>query len=442
MQKKTYDMSNCSKIFYYSMDNRHSTFFGSRFKLDADIQKDVLQNALEKAIKRFPYFSRTMDCSGNELVITDHDKPLRIFEEDLTKLINFSTNDGHLIRISMNGPYLQIQGFHGLTDLGGVYRFAQILLEHYYHGLGEEFETADDIYHHEEVTQAEYASVEEDEAVKKAQASAYATKEFFTLPDKPQNRPYMHTFRADAKAFMDVAHQIDGSPNAMIAVMLAKAVKKLHPDCGKDIDIAVTINPKPIFGYQDSFIPSLALSNISFNEKLFKMDDEMLHTAVRGRIIRDSMDSELAKRLVAADKLSYLLKQLPSLKARQLLCLKSSSDPRNTATISYVGNYHWGYVEKHIQDIYSFADTVCPLLEISCTKESFYFSLSAPYDAAKYLEAIKEMVEAYGIPASGVETTVFALDQTTKSQKPKFGLNLATLQLVTTISKMKKNANK
>lgn len=442
MQKKTYEMSNGSKIFYYSMDNRHNTFFGSRFQLDAGIQTDVMQKALDKTSKRFPYFKRTMHYDGNEIVITDHDQPLRVFEEDLSRLINFSTNDGHLIRISVNGPYLQIQAFHGLTDLGGVYRFTQILLEHYYHGLGEQFETADDIYHHEEVTEAEYANVEKDEAVLQAPASSYATKEFFTIPGKPQNCFYVCTFRADAAAFMETARRIDGSPNAMIAVMLAKAVKKLHPDCDKDIDIAVSINCKPIMGYQDSFIPSLAISTTSFNEKLFKMDDEMLHTVVRGRIIRDSMDSELAKRLAAANKVSVLLKQLPSLKSRQLLCLKSSSTPRNTATISYVGNYHWGYVEKHIREIFSFADVVAPLLEISCTKESFYFSLTAPFNAAKYLEAMKEMVEAYGIAASDVETRVFAVDRTTKSTKPKFGLNLATLQMIITISKIRKNAKK
>lgn len=440
MLKQTYEMSDFSKNFYYSMDSRHSTFFGARFKLDAAIQTEVLQKALDKTIKRFPYFNRTMYYDGNEIVITDHDQPHRVFEEDLSRLINFSTNDGHLFRISVNGPYLQIQAFHGLTDLGGVYRFIQILLEHYYYGLGEQFETADDIYHHEEVTAAEYANVEKDEAVLQAQAAPYAVKEFFTFPDRQQDSYYMHTFHADAAAFMETAHRIDGSPNAMTAVMLAKAVKKIHPDCDKDIDIAVTINAKPILGYQDSFTPALALSTTSFNEKLFQMDDEMLHTVVRGKIIRDSMESELAKRLGAARKLSEILKQLPSLKARQLLCLKSSSTPRNTATISYVGNYHWGYVEKHIREIHSFADVAAPLLEISCTRESFCFSLIAPFNAAKYMEAMKEMVEAYGIAASGVETTVFTVDETCKSQKPKFGLNLATLQMVTTIAKIKRNA--
>lgn len=436
-EKNTYKTSAMSKILYYSMDKKHSTFFAVRFKLDEIIDKDILQNALDKTIKRFPYFKRKAVFTSKNILIQDNDNPLLVYEEDLDKIINFSTNNDYLIRTQIKDEYLTIQAFHGLTDAFGLYCFFKILLENYYLAKGEELTLNDDIYHQSDVCEEEYKLPDDLKGFENIKPNQEVKKEVFVI-DKKDTGFYTNVFSCDAKKFMDYAKLVDGSPNAVLAILLAKAIKNNNPDYDKEINVGVAINVKNIIGLNYSYPPLLNTSNQVFNEKAFSFNIEMLHTIVRGRVIFDSSEDE-SNKFVAniINNVPGLLNALPSYKSKQLLALQSTNTVRNTATVSYVGKFDFGDVEKHILETYTFCDSKTPIMEISYVNGKFFFSLTAKFDEDSYIEDIKKQCDECGFDTSDIQKISFKVDPG-KVKLAKFGLNKETIELVSTVKKLKK----
>jgi len=272
--------------------------------------------------------------------------------------------------------------------------------------------------------------------------------EFFICPEqldkkKKDNGVYWaYSFSCDGDKLLRFARESDGTPNAIMAVAFAKAMRSLYPQSiNKGIDIGITIDAKHIIGAGRSTLPCLQSSVFHFDEKILNMEDEMMHTCVRGKLITDSDRDRLLVQLSRIRLVDKLFGYMRSLKARQLLACQSTDKPISSGNISYAGAFDFGGIAYHIQGIYTYAEAATPLLEINYINGRFYLALSASFDAKELAEHICKECRLMGIDCTEPEQLVLKAGLG-KSNKTKLGINMATIQMIAAVNKVKKGREK
>lgn len=106
----------------------------------ADIEKEALNKALDKAYQRYPYYKVELQMGLFRPYFITNPRPPFIEKSDgcLLRRIDFYKNRGYLIRVTYYGKKLFIDFFHGLTDGAGAMEFLKTLLYYYILALGGE----------------------------------------------------------------------------------------------------------------------------------------------------------------------------------------------------------------------------------------------------------------------------------------------------------------
>lgn len=66
-----------------------------------------------------------------------------------------------------------------------------------------------------------------------------------------------------------------------------------------------------------------------------------------------------------------------------------------------------GSMEKHIRNVYSFADNTTPVMEINYANGKFFFCIAARFDGRKYMEAFAKALNGQGIKTTEIKTVSF-----------------------------------
>lgn len=426
-----------SDVMFYSMDDRNATYVVMSLSLDHPVNKEIMSKAFTYSCKRFPYFQTKLEklASGFKLVKNEH-MP-KMHTDSLDYLIDASNNDAFLYRFSVLDNHITLSVFHGLTDANGMIAFIKVILKKYYELLGEKVEIPLE-YNENDVPSKEETAEPLDYIPDDITPAPYTGSTFFHIPLKKEKDITAYQFKVDADDLMQYASSSDGSPNAIAAITLAKTIQDIHPESINDgIDIGITINGKPFIGIPLSHWPFLSTSIFHFDEKRMQMDNELLNTCVRGKIIADCSEEKLFPALAGVRSLSKIFEYIKDDASRKLLCLKSTESARTTANISYAGKTDFGSISKHITGFYTCCNSCVPTLEINYNKGIFYCSLSSNGNVKEYAQKFVNTLNDMHIKCSEIEDVHFTKSRG-KRNKPKFGLNLATLHLIKGISKYKK----
>lgn len=435
----TQSLSLLSMIYFYSMDGKHSTHCGIRFELDDFINYLVMNEALQRCMKRFSYLCRKLVEVGDSVCLQENDAPVVLHEEPLNVVINAQKNDGHLIRFSSWGKTLTIQVFHGLADGACMLNLIKVLLVEYYKALGEEVVAPADLFDMNVVNPEEtgdpYASCNDVPLPSAEKRKFYVCKERRARGIQGN----ICTFSCSAEKFMKYVKSTGASPNAAAAVMMAKAISEVYPrSAKKGIDIGVAINAKPFVNASKAHVPCFLCSTTRFDRKTLAMDVSRQHAFVRNQVRKDTLPEKILYELNCSWSFRRVLECMTSIKPRRLICQKITDAPAASATISYVGRFDFGSIEKHINGIYTITDSsICPVLELNCTSDRFFFSLNTCFDARDLAQVIYETCVALDLDCSELVMSSFARDKG-KSRRMHLGLNRSTFKLISAIGKVKK----
>ena len=143
MRKNSFDwfrLDNAAKIFPGQNSNTRSNIFRVSVRLKEDVDKEILQTALEATLKRIPsfnvrirnglfwhYFERNMNTPA---VLPDIKNPCY--------RINFKENNGFLFRIYYLGKNISVDVYHALCDGYGATVFLSTLVGEYLRLKGNE----------------------------------------------------------------------------------------------------------------------------------------------------------------------------------------------------------------------------------------------------------------------------------------------------------------
>lgn len=126
-------LDNSAKIFPISAGKKYSTVFRLSAVLTENIEKAILEKAVEKALKTFIYFKVKMKEGFFWYYFEENDKKIKVEEEQEypCKYIDPKTNNNYLFKVTYFKNKINIDIFHALTDGNSGQSFFKEILYSY-----------------------------------------------------------------------------------------------------------------------------------------------------------------------------------------------------------------------------------------------------------------------------------------------------------------------
>jgi len=393
-----------SQCLFYSLTEKFSNFVQARITLDDIIDKNVMQHALDTAIKRFPYFKVRLIRKGEEFVLEDNDKPLLVYSDAYSPTLAPEKNNDYLIRLSVDGSMLNLCFCHAITDGRGIMTLIKTLLHYYFLYLtGINSKAPDLLLADSEIPAEEITDPMLDfKPVDTSSVPMPKDEPPFVLPveSDPSGRKYYLCFTINSDSFMKYSRDNDGSPNALLALFMSHAVHAIHPDA-KNIVAGVAIDQRRAFDSSKSHFCRVGLIHIKNSPKMEKMDISTCATCYRGKIILESDVDRVTEVLSLSQQFNMYLK---SLKTFDEKCAVSRAAVQrgcmnDTFSVSYVGKQDFGEINNHIRFIGAMVDasTLHLSIEIMSIPGKFFISVSQDFSSDIYVKKLMELLEAEGI---------------------------------------------
>lgn len=399
--------------FYMVSDIMNYTIRGE-VDLKEPVDGTILQNAVNTAMKRFPYFSVRVVRQGEELVTEQNPLPHNIIHSDQKITLGTDEVNYHLAVISYYENRIFFNFSHSITDGVGRAPLTKSVLYYY---LREKYPqddiSAEGIYLADDPLFAdECGEPMPREEILKAEPTYYRpVGDAFHLADENSicNRSLTEfRFRLNEEQFMLLNKSNDSSPSVLASALLTKVIWKLHPDNRKDVVTGLALNMRPGLGNKHSCHPLVTTLTLTCKESMKHFDLSTLCTCLRGMVILQGQEENVQYICKTMIKGFDALKEIPTLEGKQAACSDALSVERSpTCCVSYVGKNQLGSISPYVTAMYTSVDALtegCIVIEITSADGYFYFTFEQDFPTDAYYREFTGMIEEYGV-------TVEHLDQ-------------------------------
>ena len=375
-------------------------------ELKHDIDGGILDEAVNTAIKRYPYFAVRLVKKDGDITAVPNDLPVKTVSGELTYPLGSRELNYHVVALSYIGNRISFHITHVITDGAGFSPFINTVLYYYLRGTGIELSsdgirTADEI-----VPDGETANPYPEEKMENA-TPLYVPKEkeFFRIFDGgyvTDEKRTAYSFRASEADVMRFSHENDASPCALFSAVMAKAIRDVHPNDEKDIVSSVSFNMRPGLGCGSNHRMLCTYIPVRYPKKMNDFTVRKICTCTRGSILVQSASENVlyyAKQNKAAMEEFLRLPDIGTKKA--VLSEKALNDSvNNTFSVSYVGRIDYGEMQSHIKGVRNFTDGATYrtfMMEISSFNGWFYVTLLQSFSSDVYYRALLEQMKQSGI---------------------------------------------
>ena len=114
--------------------------FRLTIKMKDIVNGEILADAVNKTMKRYPYFRVRMCADENSVFFEDNPAPVPVLHSKKRTVLGSEETSGHLMAFCWWKNRLYIDVYHGLTDGGGIDPLIRTLLYYYCSSFyGKEF---------------------------------------------------------------------------------------------------------------------------------------------------------------------------------------------------------------------------------------------------------------------------------------------------------------
>lgn len=343
MKELNYPISCMELINWRQSDDQCSTP-SIRLFLNESIQEDALRKALDQTLKRYQILHLTTKEQDGKLIYVEalHIHPL--IQATYETPVALGLHEGYspwCIRYYDN--YISFHFHHGLMDGRGAFEVLKTLLYYYALALGKDVESTgirtleDPASLIEEESRDPVEVCYQDGLVplkEKETLQASRFKEDLLSPS------HYCRFFVDKNAFMKKVKELETSPFALTAVLIARSLKQYYEEENPVINVGIVADYRMIFGIE-SMHNFISMGKISYESE--KMDDKSL--ALACTMFRSVLDVMLQKEnankhLADSRKLDMILRPAPlSEQAKQVLQYILSVQSSTSFIISYIGRF-------------------------------------------------------------------------------------------------------
>lgn len=398
-----------SQFHYYSISKEFSDWAGLEITFCKKIDVELLQDVVRRSFVRYPYMAEKVVTRGERYVLVQNEKPFIIHTDKESPMYFMGpNNDDYQIRFSVWDNILDARFFHGLCDGRGFIVFMKSVLFEYFNIseghmpsvpnvnlfsselLPEEYQ--DPFLNREFQMPKEESGRQDNEAARRP----------FIVPESVDSDGHTHCYRMSMKEdqFMMYSKGIDGSPNAIVALFMARAILSEFPEASDNIVAGISVDLRNALDRPLSHFSEIDLLPVRYQKKMEELPLTTQATCIRGKIIIGSDPDRLRDTFAAKAGFYNVLQNISSSKRTGLIGQIAEKYRRFvTFVVSYVGRSQFGEIEQYMESEYVNVESYDPdiLIEITCLNGKFYLNLMQTFSSDRYVKALMRQFESAGI---------------------------------------------
>lgn len=397
MAKHYYDPMLCS----CSPENPMT--MGVTAVLTEDIDGELLKEAALELRERFAYFYVRAKIEDNDIVVVPNPLPMTVRNTWAPIELASKEANYHLAAIKYEGNRICLEMNHTLSDGAGVSPFFKSLLFVYLSKkTGVSFPAQGFRLPGSEAPLSEtgdpFAAVDTD-SVQGPFYQKKPTADFYRLPSRNGEADHIYYLKMPVSAVMKYCKENDGSPNVLMAVLIARAIRRVDPQSKKTVTVSVAIDHKSMLGNSENYRMFANAYELDFPKER-QLDDIMkLCTMTRGQLMLQAQPENSAW-YIKTRKMGFEKMKAMPLQMKLDILPKAASASRWTASVSYVNSRSFGPLDPYIKELYNLAEvrSIDVMCEIACINNSFFVALAQCNSSRELFEALLCELEQAGVP--------------------------------------------
>ncbi|MCR4655007.1 MAG: hypothetical protein K5770_02060 [Lachnospiraceae bacterium] len=263
-----------------------------RFDLAEKVNPEAIKKAWDKTTAIYPYVTYAEETRDGKLVLLENKLPFVIEEtgeviEPYERAGNF-----HSVTFCYLDKVLWIYVDHVPYDGTGFKAVLETFFYYYYCELdGKEYPVPEGVFTEKDGVvpgQDTDAYLMSDTIDPKAMMGSFGKGKSFEIKEAFRDEAF--STREDCRGycisvpgdeFMAYAKSVGGSPMSILAVLLAKAMQKVHPENTLPIDIMSPVSVRKVMGNPNSLLHQVVHAPYSFKAEDLNNDDERLNQSYR-----------------------------------------------------------------------------------------------------------------------------------------------------------------
>ena len=199
---------------------------------------------------------------------------------------------------------------------------------------------------------------------------------------------------------MDYIKTIKATPNTLMALLLAKAIKKENVNSDKIIRMNICFDLRKLLNTPLAHQCLVGAILFDYDEKLINLSLEEQIKVVREKVKESLEEPQSLNSISSAYNLLLMLSNLKDEdKIKQISgIINNKTKETVSASISYVGKANFGDIEQYITDFKTITISHTPIMiEISAVNGRFYLDFIQNFEDERYIKAFKEELESLKI---------------------------------------------
>lgn len=394
------------KEFYepmlYLSTPEHPNTMGVLVKLKEPVDGCILQEVVDELCVRFPYFYVRIAAKDNDLFPVPNPLPMTV--RNTWNPIKFNSEEAnyHLAAWKYDGKRLAFEISHSLTDGAGVLPYIKSAMYLYLsRKTGMRFDREGFRLPGDDIPESETGNPFAGLDVDGAESPLYtkpATEDFYRLSSGTDMDQRIIYVRLSEEQLMQYCKDYDGSPNAFLSVMFARAIRHFDHESEKTISIAVAIDHKAMLGNRDNYRMGANVVELDFPQSR-PLDDLMKScTIARGQMMLQAQPENSLWAMKQRKALYAKMDQVP-LKMKLGIMAKAAGSPRWSISISYMNSRSFGSLDPYIDQLYALSepgvsDIIC---EISCINHNFFLAIGQTFSSDEFVGVFLGELASVGI---------------------------------------------
>lgn len=392
--------------FYYGATQEAPNTFRINVKMKDEIDGAALERAVKKAMVRYPYFCVRVCATDRELLLTDNTEEVVVRKSRMPITLGGMEARRHLLAFSWWEDAISLDMFHGLADGCGALPMLATVLYYY---CKEKYDSNLDPkgirlpgekIPQEEIEEPYPRSV--DESIKpRGKAARKGALNLAKAGLCHAGTPMLYRIEIPEDAYMKYSKDKDGSPAAITALLMARAVDRAHEDNELPIICGMAMNTRKVLGKPLSHHSLVSQLFLEYKESMKKMDIRDQATCFRGMIMVQGQDENVWDSVRNNIRLFERVEAIPDIEGRRKMLRQvvSSFLDVDTFKVSYVGKSGMGAAGDYIRSIDSLVDLNGSgiMIEVNSVGGKFCLSFMQEWEEETYVNAFLRELEAEGI---------------------------------------------
>lgn len=373
-----------------------------QFVLTEEIDCKAMNAAMQKTIKRYPYFAFRIIRTEQGYDKTENSLPLVVKDSfDEEPVLGSEEANYHWIAAACEGRVLKLFIHHIIADARSAMRFYKTLLYCYFSARSavplspEGIILPDSPISPDEDVKVVNLVEGEDGSLRNTVEDPFEIPE----PVKDEKKGFLYKVTIPEEQLLAMTKESDNSPLTLLTIYLAKTFQNLYPENKKNIYAGVAVDVRNALNCPESRFTNSYVIFTEHKPENLNLDMELLGTMTRGQLVTQSDDAILRYIHNAVMRLTAQIRRTADQAEKQRLMKEIykliASNP--TYTISYVGNPNWGCLAPFLEEEYTVMMNNKLFLEVNAAGRKFCIAWVQGFENDAYVNTFQRLLCEDGI---------------------------------------------